>query len=1042
MSVLERYWPAADRVNACIKNEAETADASVLLAVHQPSSMSVRNANDQAETPANEAQLLAAFLSDDVPSGFLFLPIEGPSGAGKSHMIRWLDAQLRRSPKSEKLHIIRIPKSASLRKVVELILEPLASDPRYAKQREEVSRAVEEVNTKEAVVLFRAQMENALNRKRQALRDELQAHPERTHIRPLLGHAMVLPRLFSDAALEEHFGSTVLERIIAHAVEGRSDGDEAPPQFEAHDLLVPDAVDLHKAAEQVRNYYLTQIASGDGTQRKAATDLLNSLVDEAIGNVFRLQQATGGMSLQDIILAVRETLLEDGMELVLLVEDFAALAGIQDVLLKVCIQEGVHDGHRVRATMRTAMALTDGYLVSRDTVLSRAQRVWAVGRRPLSAAQVKSAVVGMAGAYLNAARWGEDSLTKKYKNIGDNQALTNWLDVWEDGARTDGDIDTLNAFGFSAAGHPLFPFNREALERLAERHLKAGGDLVLNPRRVINEILRATLLMRQTYLAGAFPPAEFHRIQSNGFLASWVGQLALAEPTKRRLDSALAVWGGDPATEADLSAVSPTVLTTFCLPSLTDVANVSYQAPERNEDASPPDGPDIDGDATDPGSSAVGEQPTSPASEDPKVATWRAKLDEWSTGVSLTQPDARDIRNALGPLLRSAMNWSLLRIPSREVKPASIFIANARGNPPPGRRVLTVCADARDADGSLRAGFLGALRYSWMGQRWDYPDGDTDYIAVTGIIDRLRAQLTPILLEDVRLETAGLGQALITQGRIGGLAPPLGATGADGLLRGLFAPIEEKPVGDAHHAWRDLQQQALGLAGSRDARKWMQELLLERVGSFQGGGDAVLAIDLSRLSEALAADSVAGQAFENLPDEVKAWLGPLAPARVWNRIQPILDQLRDFHAKVDGLLGGDFNKLALVEDLKEVVNLMMSTGIAPALSFPFNGLPARITEFQLSPVSTLVKASSDIVADTGKDQLPKILNLLGGLDHNQIAKTAKFLADVDELLTRAAPLVAHETKNREQANPVTIAHDIGTLLARAAGRAEHVEAAE
>ena len=32
--MLEKYWPEADQVNACIKNEAETADVSVLLAVH------------------------------------------------------------------------------------------------------------------------------------------------------------------------------------------------------------------------------------------------------------------------------------------------------------------------------------------------------------------------------------------------------------------------------------------------------------------------------------------------------------------------------------------------------------------------------------------------------------------------------------------------------------------------------------------------------------------------------------------------------------------------------------------------------------------------------------------------------------------------------------------------------------------------------------------------------------------------------------------------------------------------------------------------
>ena len=113
--MLETYWPKAAAVNACIKNEAETAEVSVLLAVHQPSLLVCRNAGTNIITPATDDELVDAFLTDNVPGGALLLPVTGPSGAGKSHVIRWLDARLQRSPRREKLHIIRIPKSASLR---------------------------------------------------------------------------------------------------------------------------------------------------------------------------------------------------------------------------------------------------------------------------------------------------------------------------------------------------------------------------------------------------------------------------------------------------------------------------------------------------------------------------------------------------------------------------------------------------------------------------------------------------------------------------------------------------------------------------------------------------------------------------------------------------------------------------------------------------------------------------------------------------------------------------------------------------------------
>ena len=359
--MLGAYWPSAAQVNACIKNEAETASASVLLAVHQPSLLTTRNVGTNISTPASEQELLDAFLTENTPGGYVLAPITGPSGIGKSHVIRWLDAQLRRSPKSDKLLIIKIPKSASLRRVVELILEPLAGDPRYAKSRDELTRAISEVNAAEAVVLFRAQLEVALTARAASLQDEAREHPDRgAQLRPLMGHAKALPQLFSDAALKQHFAEKVLARVIARAVSGRSDtavDDETQSQFFPDDLIIPDDVPLSEAAHAVRTYYQTQLAAGDASRRQTAVELLNTVVDPAIRNVFQLEQNTGGMTLQDIILGVRKILFEDGRDLVLLIEDFAALAGIQEVLLKVCIQEGEYEGRKVQATMRTALAL-------------------------------------------------------------------------------------------------------------------------------------------------------------------------------------------------------------------------------------------------------------------------------------------------------------------------------------------------------------------------------------------------------------------------------------------------------------------------------------------------------------------------------------------------------------------------------------------------------------------------------------------------------------------------------------------------------------
>jgi hypothetical protein len=646
--MLENYWPEAQQVNACIKNEAETAEVSVLLAVHQPSLLTTRNAGTNIETSATEQQLLDAFLTDNVPGGYMLVPITGPSGVGKSHVIRWLDAQLQRSSKRKKLHIIRIPKSASLRTVVERILEPLAGNPRYAKPRQELTRALAEIDKKRAVVLFRAQLENALASRFDQLASEVRENMGRAaELRPLMGHAKSLPTLFSDAALAEHFADNVLSRVVARALQGRSgeeEGGETQSQFFTDDLILPDAVNLNEAAFAVRSYYQSQLAVSDVGRRQAAVDLLNSVVDTAIGNVFQLEQSTGGMTLQDIILGVREILFEDGKDLVLLVEDFAALSGIQDVLLKVCIQEGEYEGRKVRATMRTALALTDGYLASRDTILTRAQRVWVIGNRQQTDDDIKVGVVDMVGAYLNAARWGEEGLQKRFDRRTTKEGLTGWLPVWRDEGQSDEEAVALEAFGYSSSGNSLFPFNRRAIEQMTQRHLAEGGRLIFNPRRVINEILRSTLLMRSAFTTANFPPADFQGIRPNGYLAGWIRQTSQPDAVKRRLATLLAIWGGNAPDQTALAHIPPAVFTAFSLPTPRDLANVKFVAEPRQ-----PTGP------TGPEQRIAPQQPVAPEltpdsatsrPQDPRFLEWSKRLDDWASGTQLIQSEARELRNA------------------------------------------------------------------------------------------------------------------------------------------------------------------------------------------------------------------------------------------------------------------------------------------------------------------------------------------------------------------------------------------------------------
>ncbi|MFW7270015.1 protein DpdH [Gluconacetobacter sp. Hr-1-5] len=1022
--MLERYWPETDEVNACIKNEAETADVSVLLAIHQPALLTTRNAGTNIEAPASEQELLDAFLSDDVPGGYLLFPITGPSGVGKSHIIRWLDAQLQRSAKRERLHIIRIPKSASLRRVVELILEPLEGDSRFEKSRSELARAVAEIDKRKAVVLFRAQIENTLASRVEALRLEAREHKDRAaELRPLIGHAQMLPKLFGDAALKDYFDETILARVLARALQGREDGaegNETQSQFFAEDLLLPDAIDLNEAALPVKTYYQTQLAVLDVRRRQAAADLLNTIVDTAIGNVFQLEQSTGGITLQDIILGIREILLKDGMDLVLLVEDFAALSGIQDVLLKVCVQEGTHDGKKVRATMRTALALTDGYLASRDTILTRAQRVWVVGHREQSDDEIGAAVIEMVGAYLNAARWGEDGLRKRFDRRSADDELTGWLPAWQDGEQSDEEAEALIAFGFSMRGHALFPFNRLAIEQLVQRHLTEANRLVFNPRRVINEILRRPLLMRGTFVSGNFPPPEFHGLRPNVYLAGLIRQASQPEPVKRRMASALAVWAGNAADQAALAHVPPAIFSTFSLPTPAELANVGFVPAQKPPIR--PAGPTRGGNAP-----PAPPQPPVAAEQDPKIAAWSKKLDAWASGTELVQADARALRNALGDMLKGAINWPVLRIPDQVIDARSLWIAGVRNNPV-GGRILIVCESHEDEDGTLREGFLGALRFSFNGHRWNYSEADIDYVASAAIIDRLLAQLIPKLVAEANAQTAVIGRALLNQSRIVGLSPPVRLGGAEPLLRGLFGSPPQVETQAFEEGWDQLRAQATGSVNGRSVRTILQGLLLDRSASFQGIGSKPFAVDSPRLLDALTGDPPSGLP-EGLPDEVRPFIPTMTDARIWGRLQVVIAKLRAFRNEIADYVDERIDKGSFVADLREIIPLLQKTNCWPAnVAIKLSEFEIRLTEFQTSRFVELVDKTATIVDEADREQVPKLLNALGSLDLGLIQRTMSFLITANAIVSQAEPRVTQQEAVRGQSNPDAVAAEITRLL--------------
>jgi hypothetical protein len=1018
MTGLASYWPDSRQIAECIKREAETVSEAVLLAVHQTMPLSVRNAGSPNEHEADEKAFLDAFLARDLPEGVLIQPVTGTSGAGKSHLIRWLDAQLKRDERAKKMVVVRIPKTASLRNVVELILEPLSKDKRFDQAKSDLRRAVEEVTPETASIRLAGGIEIALKELARKLRAKLLADPNGPDAPELtlrLDHARRLPNYLNDPVLEEHFKKDIFSRIIAGSVraERGHEVDATDRLFSADDLKLPAGIKLGESANAVQIYYSTILMARDGEGFTAAADILNEILDPAIGEVFRLTQSLGGMTLQELILSIRELLLEDRRELVLLIEDFAALSGIQETLLAVCIQEAVRDGRLVRAPMRTAIAITDGYLMGRDTILTRAKRVWQV-RTSLGAEDAFESTRALVAAYLNAARWGSKELERRFKASGAIDDLTGWVTPFAEENLSSDDASLLGGFGFGPKNVPLFPYNDAAIRSLARRHLSEGGHVLFKPRSIINFILRDVLECRELFLRGAFPPEKFEEAVAKAEVASWLSKAAA--DYRGRLESTIVYWGDNPGTLEALSQVPEAIFKAFKLEAPSALGLTPVVAPARTSTPAPTQKAKAEAKAA--------ESVATPA-EDPDRKKWSDTLEGWASGQLLQQRDARHLRIPLGELLSKSMNWNALRMSRISAPPPFIIIHNAAGNDAPATYKLQLSKEPGDRDGRLRKGLLAIALYEKNNRSWDYSGGDLDSAAAANLIDRLGRQYAADIETLAHGEIAWLVDQLIVQARVLGhsfrettkpervaeiVLGPIEATFADSL-------VPDSP----EERWQQLRQQALRL------RSELQTLLLARLGCFQGTGATTYGIDTVRLAKSLKCDAKKPPR-DCTQGELGNHISTLKDAFLRARVQPVIQSLRDFSDAVVSTFGKDFDKEEYLREAKALVD-SVGSDIWPPNGEPRQALTAAIEEFRKTRLQdTLEKIRRIPEGDLASVSVMDLVSVAGQVDFSVIARTREFIKRVNLFVSGVDQSVAARERTAGDADPTALATAIEQKL--------------
>lgn len=910
MSLLQ-YWPTADEINACIKHEAEGAHDAVLLAVHRPSPLSYKQISSQQKFAASEEELFDYLISKDVPSGAHIVPITGASGVGKSHMVRILNARLQSLNAGGKYVVIRIPKSASLRKVVELILEKLPEEE-YAQVKAEFAKALsEDLDVETAVIRFQTELDIALGRLATELETRVRANPSESSLRTKCGHARALPKFMGDPVLVDHFRENVFPRFVQRAIAGQQivEQEEFVKDFVPGDLLLPDSIDLSKAARSTNLYYTGTLLARDSEGVRSAIRLLNEskVVDQSIRQLFNLHQSLGGMTLQEVILEIRRRLLQQGRELVIFVEDFKALTGIQDTLLKVLIQEGVRDGVQELATMRSVIAVTDGYLDAEDTIATRAKREWKVESELSDPADVLHRTKALVAAYLNAARWGFKELVdhfEKKRSAGYSQS--GWIGPYIDPDGGD-DSSVLTAFGYQEE-IPLFPYTAPAIEQLAKAALTRNNALVFTPRFIIDNVLRTLLLAgRPAFEKGQFPPPSIKAPVVNAEIAQWLNAQPVSAEIRERYRCVVSIWGNDPRTLAEVGYIPEKVFEAFKLP----LPNVSFVPP-------PVDVPK--------GGAKKPEPPVEIKPDDESLVT---ALEKWAKGERLSQLVANQIRKSVAAALNERIDWVVERCVKMPIQPSQISIPNAGGESGLASNPIKVAEDHTDPSGQVRSELAAVTRlYHLNAGKKSYVGADDDMVWVANLSDRLLPTALSIVRAGICENLGAALRYLYTNSQILGLVCRGRTPSSLGSF--LFGETSIPPsVPEGSHSafldWRTLQEQALRI------RPELIQLVASYCGSFQGTiGKTPYAIDMVRVTNSLPAEGEAvGTNSLELPNELRLTLGTMGESKAKLLARRALEEATSIQKKLVAELGNNFGKQEIVDEFKALADQLGKNGIWP-----------------------------------------------------------------------------------------------------------------
>lgn len=627
-------WDKVEAGNV-ISTEAVSPSPAVFFATHAPLRIR-RRASDNVDQEyggglVGEEDVRRDFLTRAMANGVLLMPVVGGSGSGKSHLVRWVKERTESTPQR---HVIYLEKArTSLKSIVDALLTEVEG-PQFDQLRSDVLRMGAEIT-------LAGLKQRLLNYLQEALTEaEACAAAER-----LLVGAGKLELILLDPVLREHMlqPSRLIPRLAEHLWADRGAGNPERQLCFTEDDLPLNLLNIDDAAVATKR--LCTLIQARPELQKAALDLLNRHLDVAVMNATNM----GVGRLQKAMIEIRKEFARRRQEIILLIEDFALIQGIQRDLLESIIEVGVRDGSEVLAPIRTLLAITPGpYRDLVDTVTTRIKATtpyaYYLDQQFDGSPDAVAEAASFVGRYLNAARVG-------VQGLGGRADPTSAVPNKCDDCRFKEQCHA--GFGVSRGGHGLYPFNENALERMIRSRARhdSSGNLLFNPRSVVGEVVRNVLVEHADAIhSGTFPEARFREeypAGANGkrMLAAVREELTELDPTDadRRI-TFVEFWGGAPDRPVNLL---PSLHEAFRIRRLEHLATTDRERPQRKQQDKLSD-PDR---AQDPTPWPDEKMPASLVKQMDDIERWA------NGGAELPQTTARELRSVISQAVVRRAQW-------------------------------------------------------------------------------------------------------------------------------------------------------------------------------------------------------------------------------------------------------------------------------------------------------------------------------------------------------------------------------------------------